>query len=451
MVAHGPITAFRCAILMVALTVAVGGAQGQERDGAVAGSTPMGAIRAGDSHRFIPEWTGGFAEPVKDALPGRLHPDPFFEEGRWFTVGPADLARYRVRMSAGMRELLTRFPRFEVPLFLTRRTAAAPPRIYAATQENATRATLQENGLVVRGAAVGVPFPVPRSGAEAMWNHLLRWRGVSMVRTIGVVIPDALNVPTAARYREQRLSAYAAGLDAPHALYYRRTALAAEPAAGGDLAVADSIDPISRPRAAWYRPPGKTRAVAAPDFVYDTPDPATGGIVTADMLDMFSGMMDRFDFTLVERRSMYVPYNAYRLTADSPPLQDLLWADHPNPAFVRYELHRVWVVEATLKTGFRHAFPHRTYYLDEDSWQILMAEHYDRSGRLARYAEAHGITDSRVPVFAPVMEVVYDFIDNRYVVVGLDGNGSPPDFRRRLSPDAFTREALEATAVRRID
>jgi len=39
-----------------------------------------------------------------------------------------------------------------------------------------------------------------------------------------------------------------------------------------------------------------------------------------------------------------------------------------NPAYRRYETARVWVVDAHLKPGFRHLAPHRTYYVDEDSW-----------------------------------------------------------------------------------
>jgi hypothetical protein len=70
---------------------------------------------------------------------------------------------------------------------------------------------------------------------------------------------------------------------------------------------------------------------------------------------------------------------------------DMLKPGHVNPDYLRYELHRVWVVDATLKEGKRHINPRRTFYLDEDSWQILTMDHYDSQGNLWRYSEAPSI------------------------------------------------------------
>lgn len=411
--------------------------------------TPFGAIRAADRNGFIPEWAGGLTQPVKGYAEGQRHPDPFFEDARWFTVGPLDLERYRVRLSVGLQELLKRHPSYEVPVYPTRRTAAAPQRIQDATVENAKSARLVENGLVVRDARVGIPFPQPKSGAEAMWNHLLRWRGGTVTVLDGVAQPDSFGNLALSRYRVDWFPAYSLAADAPAALLFKRTGIEPEEVAGGTLILQDALDPIRRPRAAWYRPPGETRVLRAPDFAYDTPDPATGGVRTADMLDMFSGMLDRFDFTLVGRRSMYAPYNAYRLEAGNLAPDDFLWAAHPNPSFLRYELHRLWVVDAKLKPGFRHPFPERTYYLDEDSWQIVMAEHFAPDGTLARYAEAHGLTYSQVPVFAPTMEITYDFPGNRYVVTGLDNAGGPPVFGKPMTAAAFAPESLRDGTRRR--
>lgn len=436
----------RLAGLLVALALHASPAPAQE---ASAELTPFGAIRAGDQNRFIPEWTGGLTAPVKGYVDGQRHPDPFFEDPRWFTVGPADLQRYRVRLSVGLQELLKRHSTFEVPVFVSRRTAAAPQRIYDATAENAKSAKLVENGLVVRDARVGIPFPQPKSGAEAMWNHLLRWRGGTVTAVDGVVLPDGYGNLTLSRYRTEWFPAYSLAAEAPAALYLKRTGLEPPEVAGGALILQDALDPIRRPRAAWFRPPNDAKVLRAPDFAYDTPDPATGGIRTADMLDMFSGMLDRFDFTLVGRRSMYAPYNAYRMEAGNLTIEDFVWAVHPNPAFLRYELHRLWVVDAKLKPGFRHPFPERTYYLDEDSWQIVMAEHYAPDGTLARYAEAHGMTYSQVPVFAPTTEITYDIPGNRYVVNGLDNGGPPPVFGKPMTADAFAPESLRATTRRR--
>ena len=375
--------------------------------------TPMGAIRAGTENRFIPPWEGGLATPVKGFEAGRAHPDPFFEDGRWFVVTAAELDRYKVRLSWGLRELLRQSDRFEVPVYPAHRSAAAPLAVYNAAIENRRTARLAENDLAVTGARVAVPFPEPKSGAEAMWNHVLRWRGGSMVRLDRVVLPDKYGKLNRRLYREDLESAYNLGEAGLVATRYRRIGLSPDTIKEENLLLIDSLDPLRSPRIAWFRAPDAPRAVRASDFVAGVFDPASDNIRTADMLDMFSGPLDRFDYRLVGRRAMYVPYNAYRLIQENVEPEDFLWSVHPNTSFLRYELHRVWIVEAKLKRGYRHPFPERLYYIDEDSWQIVMADHFDREYRLARYAETHGVTLSHVPVFAPAMEITYDFIDKR--------------------------------------
>ena len=118
----------------------------------------------------------------------------------------------------------------------------------------------------------------------------------------------------------------------------------------------------------------------APDISYDTPNPGTAGAATYDDTWMFNGAMDRFDFKLVGKKEMLVPYNTYRLTI-SQEAADVTTPNYLNPDLVRWELHRVWVVEATLKPGKRHIYAKRTFYLDEDSWTALAADQYDAGGR----------------------------------------------------------------------
>ncbi|MBP2313518.1 DUF1329 domain-containing protein [Azospirillum soli] len=404
--------------------------------------TPYGAVRAGNRTRAIPAWTGGLTQAPKDHAAGRHVPDPYDEDGRWFTVGPADIDRYKLRLSAGLQALLQKHPTsFEIPLFPTRRSAAFPQRVYDETLENATRAKLGENGLALSGAKIGVPFPLPANGVQAMWNHILRWRGETVSRTSATILPTQTGELPQTLYREDRLSTYAAGQEGRPA-FYRRTALSPKGVPGATLLLHGTLNPIQSGFSAWFRAGETGKGVRAPDFAYDTPDPATGGIRTADMLDMFSGPLDRFDFTLVSRREMYVPYNAYRMNTPSLAPVDFLWPNHPNPQFLRYEMHRVWVVEAKVKPGYRHALPERTYYLDEDSWQIVMADHYNAKGELVRYSEVHGITDPRIPVFYPAIEITYDLAGDRYVISGVDNLLKPPAFGTPMKPEEFAPETL---------
>ena len=55
-----------------------------------------------------------------------------------------------------------------------------------------------------------------------------------------------------------------------------------------------------------------------------------------------------------------------------------------NPSQVRWELHRVWEIEATLAAGKRHVVPKRKYYIDEDTWQIILFDGWDAKGELWR-------------------------------------------------------------------
>lgn len=405
--------------------------------------TPFGAVRAGNRTRAIPPWTGGLTGAPRGYVPGRPPPDPYIEDVRWFTVGAADVERYKVRLTAGQQALLTKYPEsFELALFPCHRSAAAPQRIYDATLANADRAGLEGNGLALRDASVGVPFPIPANGVQAMWNHKLRWRGGSVSRTSLTVVQSGDGSRSMTKLREEFASPYADGDMAAPPLLYRRTILEPKEQSGSSLILQGTLDPIAARTHAWAREGKRGRVVRAPDFAYDTPDPVTGGICTADMLDMFSGALDRFDYTLVTRREMYMPYNAYRLSNPGLTLRDILWPGHPNPQFLRYEMHRVWVVDARLKSNFQHTLPDRTYYLDEDSWQILASEHYDGKGNLLRYAEAHPVQHWQVPALVPAVEFAFDLTADRYTARGLDNGLPPPMFGAPLTPQDFTPDAL---------
>ncbi|WP_434617728.1 DUF1329 domain-containing protein [Azospirillum sp. B2RO_4] len=405
--------------------------------------TPFGAVRAGNRTRAIPPWTGGLTAAPRGYVPGRPPPDPYIEDVRWFTVGAADVERYKVRLTAGQQALLAKYREsFELALFPCHRSAAAPQRIYDATLANADRATLGDNGLALRDASVGVPFPIPANGVQAMWNHKLRWRGGSVARTSLTAVQSGDGNRSITKLMEEFASPYADGDMTAPPLLYRRTILEPREQAGSSLILQGTLDPIAARTHAWAREGERGRVVRAPDFAYDTPDPVTGGICTADMLDMFSGALDRFDYTLVTRREMYMPYNAYRLSNPGLTMRDILWPGHPNPQFLRYEMHRVWVVDARLKPNFQHALPDRTYYLDEDSWQILASEHYNGKGDLLRYAEAHPVQHWQVPALSPAVEFAFDLTADRYTARGLDNGLPPPMFGAPLTPQDFTPDAL---------
>ena len=93
---------------------------------------------------------------------------------------------------------------------------------------------------------------------------------------------------------------------------------------------------------------------------------------------------------------------------------------HIDQDLTRYELHRVWIVDATLKAGTSHIYKRRTFYVDEDSWQIVAVDIYDKRDELWRVQESHTAMAYDVPYLAPVLESVYDLLANRYLVQAMN-------------------------------
>jgi hypothetical protein len=166
------------------------------------------------------------------------------------------------------------------------------------------------------------------------------------------------------------------------------------------------------------------------------------------MADMFNGAHDRFDWKLVGKKEMYVPYNSYKLHSDKAKVADIVKPGHINQELGRYELHRVLLVEATLKAGKRHINARRTYFVDEDSWQILMVDHYDGQGRLWRYSEAPSINYYDVPTFWSTLEVHNDLQAGRYLVAGLDNESEVNNFKFSGDPADFSPQSLRVAGVR---
>ncbi len=269
------------------------------------------------------------------------------------------MAKYEGQLTAGSRALLKKYPKYRLDVYPTHRSVALPDRVLDNTLANATRANTQDGGLSITGAIGGYPFPIPKTGNEAMWNHLLRYVGVASNFKYDNWNVDASGKPALSTsgklfveypYYDPKNTKPAEETD----VYFRTKIFYNAPArrAGEALMAVDVVNPFKRPRRAWLYLPGQRRVKLAPDISYDTPNPGTAGAATYDDTWMFNGAMDRFDFKLVGKKEMLVPYNTYRLTF-AKKAADVTTPQFLNPDLVRWELHRVWVVEATLKPGKR--------------------------------------------------------------------------------------------------
>ncbi len=410
--------------------------------------TPLGAETAGNEAGTIPAWDGGMTQPPAGYEPGTRHLDPFDGEQPLFVITAENAAQYSDNLSTGQMAMFQRYPdTFRMQVYPTHRTASYPQWIYDATVENATNATLDEAGNGVLNAAQGFPFPIPQNGLEAIWNHLLRYRGEAVQRMVGQVVPAVNGEYIEATLLESVLFAYNQPDATPESInnklaYFLQELIAPPVAAGNAVLVHETLNQTAELRKVWTYNPGQRRVRRAPHVGYDTPGTATDGQRVADQLDMFNGAPDRYDWQLVGKKELYIPYNSYRLHSGDVTVGDIVRPGHINPDLVRYELHRVWVVEATLKEGTSHIYARRTFYLDEDSWQISVVDQYDGSGAIWRVSEAYPINYYEVPVQWLTLESVYDVQNGRYVTRGFDNQDKPYDFSVNLRIGDFKPDRL---------
>lgn len=412
--------------------------------------TPLGAIKAANADGSIPEWTGGITKPPAGWTPGTIEIDPYADDKVKFTITAANMAQYEDKLPDGLKALLKQYPSYKMNVYPTRRSASYPKRIYDETIANATRAKLVDGGNGVEGAKEGVPFPIPKEGVEAVWNHLLRYRGEGSERMVGQVNPQTDGSYTLIMLHEQVKYLYSApgGTTSNNSLYFLQEVTSPARLAGEILLVHETINQVKEPRSAWTYNPGQRRVRRAPNVAYDNPGTASDGLRTTDNFDIFSGAPDRYDWKLVGRKEMYVPYNAYKLHSKDVKYDDIVKPNHINQDLARYELHRVWVVEATLKAGTSHIYAKRRFYIDEDSWQIVVADHLDARGQMWRVAESHGINYYSLPTYWSTLDALYDLQSGRYTAIGLDNQEAPYKFDAKFSDADFSPDSLRRAGVR---
>ncbi|WP_217634557.1 DUF1329 domain-containing protein [Marinobacter mobilis] len=393
--------------------------------------TPVGAIRAGNADGSIPEWTGGLTTPPAGFDREQGYPNPFADEEPLMVITAANMDQYADRLTEGHKAMLARFPdSYRIPVYPTHRTAVIPAEEHEIIRSESPTVELAPGGNgLVNFNQTNVPFPIPKEGIEVIWNHLTRYRasGYRDYPTEAVVQGNGSFTPVV---RERRLTMAAAMDDAEdnRLFYYWNKALEPTSVAGSQLLVHEPINHISEQRLAWRYNPGARRVLRAPEVGYDSPPITSDGLRTNDSTDMFNGAPDKYNWELVGKQEMLIPYNTYQLADKGLAYTDIIGAGHINQDLTRYELHRVWVVEATLKDGERHIYSKRRFYIDEDSWSIALAEDYDGRGELWRVEEAHQIHyyDQLVP--AHHLEAVYDLQSNRYIAYNLQNEEPVVEF-----------------------
>ena len=211
--------------------------------------------------------------------------------------------------------------------------------------------------------------------------------------------------------------------------YYRMGKFAAtEPGSKAGEAIMGT-DPInaSKPRGVWQYLVGQRRVRKAPSVSYDTPDSVTSSIGLFDEAFMLLRPIDKHELKLLGKREVYIPYNNNR--AAIAKVADVVTPKTLNPSLVRWELHRVWEVEATLLPGKRHVGPRRKYYIDEDTWQIVLIDGWDAKGELWRMNFTLTLLAPDIPaLLGVVMWGGYDLRGGAYYL-NMASNELPSQYR----------------------
>lgn len=416
--------------------------------------TPLGGEVAGNSDGTIPKWDGGITQPLSSYVKGKHYTDPYSSDQILFTIKQSNVSQYADKLTEGHKALLQSYPdSYLLNVYPTRRSASAPLRIYDATRQNAANAKLTADGNGVENAVHGIPFPVPDKAEEVIWNHLLRYRGVNIERQVGQATPTRSGDYTLVKLDEEAKFHYAdpsTTTDTVNNLiaYFKQEVRAPARLAGGILLVHETMNQNADNRKAWLYNPGQRRVRRAPNVAFDNPGTASDGIRTNDQLDLFNGSLERYDWKLIGKKEIYVPYNNYKLHSPDISYSDILTPLHINQQYPRYELHRVWVVDATLKQGSRHLYKRRTFYIDEDSWQILAVDIFDNRDQLWRVSEGFAINYYDLPATWYTLEVHTDLQSGRYLAFGLHNEFQPYNFNANFPSSNFTPSALRRQGKR---
>ncbi len=387
--------------------------------------TPVGAEEAGNKAGTIPAWKGGMLKlpaPLANYKSGSgdYYPDPFPEDKVKFKIDASNVKQYAAMLPAGAVRRLELNAKLYYNVYPTRRTATYPDAIYAATKENAATATLVGDD-DIQGARLGFPFPIPANGSEAVVNHRVRYRGDTVVQTGNTIV-----VARDGRYQVN-------GFELSAQFFYGNVKKLAE--AGNDLIfqvirkdlspprLAGNVtlvwDKLDGTREAWQYSPGTGRVRQAPSVAFDNPAAGTDALQNVDQADMFNGSQSRYTWKLVGKKEMYIPYNNYPLVRPELKLKDLVMPGHLAPQHLRYELHRVWIVDAELKPGSGNVYKKRRFYLDEDSWSVVGVDCFDARNTLWRYQEGFTIALMVDKAVAAAPQVTYDLFSGRYAINNL--------------------------------
>ncbi|GLQ31254.1 DUF1329 domain-containing protein [Litoribrevibacter albus] len=413
---------------------------------ALANETPMGSPVEGDG-KDIPRWEGGLTTPPEGFDGDYI--DPFKSDTALFTITHKNVNEYAEYLTEGQKAMFRKYPDYKLPIYISRRTAAYPQNVYDALASNEKNAELLPRGTGVRNSDLTSPFPNAQTGEEMIWNHILRYRG----ETSKAVVSDAVVFETGAKkVMRKDIEIYGVYFDPEvshsdrkNKIFLRKTKNLFPPSVAGQITlVHETLDQVLSPRKAWYYAPGQRRVRRTPDLEYSDELFNSDGYKTVDQVDLYNGAPDLYEWKVVGKTKKYIPYNSYRMVGENVSADSLLGEKTLNQDYTRYELHRVWHLEAVLREGIQHQYAKRVFYIDEDTWQVAYSEEYaEPQGEVWRFSEAHAINFYDVPLVWTAGNITYDLQKGGYYAEWLITNEDKhPEFNTKLNKRDFSASAM---------
>jgi len=413
--------------------------------------TLIGAEKAGNQAGTIPSYTGGLTADRNVDYRVNI----FADEQPLFTITAKNVEQYQDNLSPGQVALLKQYPdTYFIPVYKTHRTASQPQQVLDKAKVNALNTVLLDDGNGLGNFDESIPFAIPKSGLEVIWNHITRYRGGNVARNFSMIPVQRNGSFTPVKLVTEFSSpqyisdGYDENKDDNILFYYTSKITSPARLSGTLLLIHETIDQIKAPRKAWTYNPGQRRVRRAPNVAYDAPNNGSDGLRTTDQVDMFAGSPMRYNWKIIGKKELYIPYNSYDLANPDLEYDDMVQANHVDQNLTRYELHRVWQIEASIKDNTRNIYSKRVFYIDEDSWQISIADLYDDKNILWRVSEAHQLQYAVGNTNFVSAEIYHDLMAERYLALLSNEIKEPIVFEQQSSRKDFSLGALRRSGKR---
>lgn len=397
--------------------------------------TPVGATRAGNAAGTIPEWTGGIQSLPAGFQPGGTWVDPYPDDKPLFTITAQNYEQYKENLTPGQVAMFQQYPdSFRMHVYPTRRSASYPDWFVESTKTQAKNIEIcpqyaERNELCLKNMQPGggVAFPIPKIAEEIGWNSLIsQYRGTTIDAMANGALVDSLGNRTDVILRSREYWPYQAPADKKSTNEWFTQ--------WGGAILCDSWQIQQPPRSSglvfggcnyaenvdfqvYLYIPGQRRVRKAPEIgFHDSPSFGSDGqrTVASRWMWWFGGKEPRHSYKFEKGKELFVSYNSYKTADPNLKWEDIYGKKHVNQDLIRYELHRVWVLDSELKPGFRHLYKRHVAYFDEDSWWGVASEAYDAKDRLWRVAEQYNVNLYDKRMIRPMGDVQIDLVNGRY-------------------------------------